>query len=58
MDFGLARKKERHNMHSIVGTPCYVAPEVLEVTYDKKCEIRAFGILTYIILKIPFCCSK
>ena len=56
IDFGLARKKEKHNMHSIVGTPCYVAPEVLEGTYDYKCDIWALGILTYVMLfgKYPF----
>lgn len=41
IDFGLARKKDAINLHSIVGTPLYVAPEVLEGTYDKKCDIWA-----------------
>lgn len=56
IDFGLARKKGDHNLHSIVGTPCYVAPEVLEGTYDRKCDIWALGILTYVMLygKYPF----
>ena len=56
IDFGLARKKGSHNMHSIVGTPCYVAPEVLDGTYDKKCDMWALGVLTYVMLygKYPF----
>ena len=56
IDFGLARKKGDHNMHSIVGTPCYVAPEVLEGTYDRKCDIWALGVLLYVMLygKYPF----
>ena len=56
IDFGLARKRGAHNMHSIVGTPCYVAPEVLEGTYDRKCDIWALGVIFYVMLygKYPF----
>ena len=56
IDFGLARKKVTHNLHSIVGTPGYVAPEVLEGTYDRKCDIWALGVLLYVMLygKYPF----
>lgn len=56
IDFGLARKKNTINLHSIVGTPLYVAPEVLEGTYDKKCDIWAIGILMFLMLfgKYPF----
>ena len=56
IDFGLARKRGDHNLHSSVGTPCYVAPEVLEGTYDRKCDIWALGVLQYVMLygKYPF----
>lgn len=57
IDFGLARKRgDHHNLHSIVGTPCYVAPEVLEGAYDRKCDIWALGVIFYVMLfgKYPF----
>ena len=56
IDFGLARKKVDHTLHSIVGTPGYVAPEVLEGTYGRKCDIWALGVLLYVMLygKYPF----
>ena len=56
IDFGLAKKQNKNKMHSIVGTPCYVAPEVLNGSYDKKCDIWGLGVLTYIMLygRYPF----
>ena len=56
IDFGLAKKYNINRMHSIVGTPCYVAPEVLRGSYDKKCDIWGLGVLTYIMLygRYPF----
>lgn len=51
IDFGLSRKySSNEKMHTILGTPYYVAPEVLKGSYDEKCDIWSIGALTYIML--------
>ncbi len=37
-------------MHTILGTPYYVPPEVLKGEYDEKCDIWSIGAITYIML--------
>lgn len=51
IDFGLSRKLyNEDDMHSIVGSPFYVAPEVLEGNYDAKCDVWSIGVITYCLL--------
>ena len=51
IDFGLSRKYDKEQkMHSILGTPYYVAPEVLKGEYDEKCDIWSIGSVTYLLL--------
>lgn len=33
-----------------LGTPYYIAPEVLNKSYNEKCDIWACGVITYILL--------
>jgi serine/threonine protein kinase len=33
-----------------LGTPYYIAPEVLAKSYGAKCDIWSIGVITYIIL--------
>ena len=53
IDFGLSRKhhsKKNTPMSTIVGTPYYIAPEVLKKSYDKRCDLWSVGVIAYIIL--------
>ena len=51
IDFGLGRKYAKdEKMHTILGTPYYVAPEVLKGEYDEKCDIWSIGAMTYLML--------
>jgi serine/threonine protein kinase len=67
IDFGLSHihnnKDDDQNsikwiLKSQVGTPYYVAPEVLvEESYDCKCDVWSVGVIAYLVLsrRLPFC---
>lgn len=52
IDFGLSRHDftEDGILRTKVGTPYYVAPEVLMKKYTKSCDIWSIGVITYILL--------
>mmetsp|Transcript_20904 Transcript_20904/g.46457 ORF Transcript_20904/g.46457 Transcript_20904/m.46457 type:complete len:541 (+) Transcript_20904:220-1842(+) len=52
IDFGLSRHDDMQQgiMNTKVGTPYYVAPEVLNREYTKSCDIWSIGVITYILL--------
>lgn len=51
IDFGLSQQKfTEDDLNSIVGSPFYVAPEVLGGKYDSKCDLWSLGIITYCLL--------
>jgi calcium-dependent protein kinase len=58
IDFGLSEKsvKKDASLHTIAGTPYYMAPEVLEGDYNFKCDIWSLGVLMYVLLSgyLPF----
>jgi calcium-dependent protein kinase len=56
IDFGLSRKFNEDQMNSIVGSPFYVAPEVLDGKYDYQCDIWGIGVIMFFLLsgKLPF----
>jgi len=57
IDFGLSKILDTKKvMNTIVGTPYYMAPEVIKGVYDKKCDIWSIGVLLYTLVSgyLPF----
>jgi len=51
IDFGVAKRfASGQKMYTSVGTPFYVAPQVLHGEYTESCDLWSCGILTYILL--------
>ncbi|CAG9318358.1 unnamed protein product [Blepharisma stoltei] len=57
IDFGAATHYENGQfLHGSLGTPYYIAPEVLADCYTEKCDLWSAGVIMYILLtgKPPF----
>jgi calcium-dependent protein kinase len=50
-DFDTATVFKGANIKQMLGTPLYMAPEVVKGRYDEKCDLWSCGIIFYILLK-------
>jgi len=50
-DFGMSKDVQMGALQTTVGTPSYIAPEVLTGgIYDSECDIWSVGVLSYVLL--------
>ena len=58
IDFGLSKacKDPKALLHEIAGTPYYMAPEMLNGTYDFKADMWSVGVILYTLVSgyLPF----
>jgi len=57
IDFGTAKLFKKQKMErTLIGSPYYIAPEVLNRNYNEKCDLWSCGVIFYILLsgKLPF----
>lgn len=59
IDFGTACPCDptgKRGLSEILGTPFYIAPEILDGKYNEKCDLWSIGVITFMVLagKAPF----
>jgi calcium-dependent protein kinase len=59
IDFGSSTpfdKDGKRKITEVLGTPYYMAPEIMNENYNEKCDIWSIGVITFMLLsgKAPF----
>lgn len=56
VDFGMSNFVKNDNLCTFAGTPYYIAPEIIQGSYGKECDVWSLGVLMYFLLsgKQPF----
>ena len=51
IDFGLAKQvSDKQKLHTVAGTPYFIAPEVLNGSYGKECDFWSVGVLLFLLI--------
>jgi len=52
IDFGFSRahKPDNKKLRMVAGTSAYMAPEVLDGSYDRKCDLWSLGVVMFVLL--------
>ena len=50
IDFGLGKMTNKQKINSSVGSPLFVAPEVLLENYTEKCDIWSLGVILFFLV--------
>ena len=52
IDFGTSKKFKSSDLPitQMVGTPYYIAPEVIKKNYNEKCDLWSAGVIMFILL--------
>jgi calcium-dependent protein kinase len=51
IDFGMSKiLKGKDPMNTNLGTPYYIAPEIIDGMYDERCDLWSVGVITYMLI--------
>ena len=58
IDFGLGcewkndmrKEMAERKQNGLIGTPYYIAPEIIKKSYDERCDIWSLGVLLYMMV--------